>query len=195
MAGTELMAALVSGGFATSFAAAVLALPAVVATRRLLSRRLAVPLERGWLEDNLVVVASVAGALSATAHADAAALAVSPLEPTTISSALLFFVAPAPLGAIPWVAGELLSGASSRQLKSLAAAMGAACAVSWGIWCLAWMGVRAPLSPGLVAMQLASTLLASFGAARAYLAVRGEPRDYSSSISEKRSFLGSSFFC
>ena len=112
--------------FATGFSAFFLTLPAVIAVRRLLARRWAAPLERDAVERNAVLLACVAGALGAVACADAFAIGVvsDPEGMSVTSGILLGFLAPVPLGAVSWMAGELLSGASVRQLRSLSGRAG-----------------------------------------------------------------------
>src|SRR5207248_7264630 len=165
---------------------------AVIAVRRLLARRWAAPLERDAVERNAVLLACLAGALGAVACADAFAIGVvsDPEGMSVTSGILLGFLAPVPLGAVPWMAGELLSGASVRQLRSLLASVAVSCLVSWNIFALCWMSIaRAGLTPGLMVVQFAAAALAALAAGFAYLAARG---DYSSSMSEKWSLLGCS---
>ena len=85
-----------------------------------------------------------------------------------------------------------LAGAGSllNELRSLLASVAVSCLVSWTVFALCWMSVaRAGLTPGLMVVQFAAAALAALAAGFAYLATRG---DYSSSMSEKRSFLGCS---
>ena len=93
-------------------AGAVLTLPAIIAVRRLLTLRLAAPLPRSVLESNLVLASSLAGAIGAIAWA-----CVVPEAEMTLAFGA------APLGVIPWIAGETLSGGSSRRWESLGAAI------------------------------------------------------------------------
>src|SRR5206468_4697954 len=96
--------------FATGVSASFLALPAVLGVRRLLARRWAAPLERDAVERNAVLAACLAGALGAVACADGIALALgwSPEGISQTAGILLSFLAPVPLGAVPWMAGEVL---------------------------------------------------------------------------------------
>src|SRR5262249_55233682 len=133
--------------------------------------------------------------------------------------ALLMLILPAPLGAIPWAAGELLSGESKRHLPALCASIATAYALSIANFEL--VGLQhfwGPVPPAFLT-RLGGAILGGDGAAGAYLIVRGEPIepapveaialerlladwpgaevralpwDYSSSISEKRSFRGCS---
>jgi hypothetical protein len=162
-------------GSAALFSALILAVPAMLAVRRILARRVSAPLERNALERHLVFFAAVLGAMGALATADGIALLLfdgTSREPGTV---LASFVAPVPLAAVPWVAGELLSGASLRPLRAFVAAAAVACATSWAIHALVWTAQpRETIAPLTAAIQLAALFLAGHFAARAYLAARGE---------------------
>lgn len=167
--------------------AALLAGPAVLALRRLLARRQVAPLIRGSVEENAVMAAAALGAASAVLLSLAAEKA----------GYLSGIIAPLSLGLTPWFAGELLSGPSRHQLRSLSAAIAVSCMVGW----FTWVGITGlgQLFPDLAVIQLASALLAALLSAKAYLATRGQPREveraaHSNSIREKRSLLGSSGF-
>ena len=177
--------------FATSLAASTLALPAMLGVRRLVTTRWATPFERNGIERQAVLLASLAGALGAVAVSDGIAMLLGlSSDIGEIASILLCFIAPVPLATVPWVAGELLSGASERPWRSWLAAVAASCVTSWIVFALNWMNSRhAPFFPGLLIIQLAGTALAALAGAGAYLATRGS---YSSSMSENRSFLGCS---
>ena len=176
----EIVACAAAATIATGFSAALLTAPAVLGTMRLLARRLVAPLRRGSIERSLVFCASLAGALGALACAGAMALLLGsyPEERRRISTLLLHFVAPAPLGAVPWVAGEVLSGASLRRWRSLAAAIAASSVASWAAFAALW-----PHGPGgefdfwRCGIEAAATGFAGLYAAFTYLAVRGEARD------------------
>jgi hypothetical protein len=162
-------------GSAAVFSALLLAAPAMLAVRRLLAGRVATPLERNALEGHLVLFAAVLGAMGALATADGLALAMFSWNSKEAGTVLASFVAPVPLAAVPWVAGELLSGASLRPLRAFFAAAAVACATSWAIHALVWAGQpREALTPLTAAIQLAGLFLSGHFAARAYLAVRGE---------------------
>lgn len=163
---------------ATLFSGALLALPPVLGALRLIGARLLAPLARDAVERNLVLAAALAGAVGAVACADVAALGAArwPNDSGEMATLLQGFVAPAPLAAVPWVAGELLSGPSLHRWRSLSASLATCCAISWGVFALLWPGgARADLSPELALIQLAASAVAALAAGHAYLAVRGEP--------------------
>jgi len=171
-----LIATVAGTTLATVFSAGLLALPAVAGVRRLLGRRVQAPFARDRLERNLVLASAMAGAAGAVVWADLAELLFG--GGALLADLLLGFVAAVPLGAVPWIAGELFSGASLRRWKGLAAAVAASCATSWITYALVWSpGVRRPLplSPEIPVIQLAACAVAGLGAAWSYLAVRGEP--------------------
>jgi hypothetical protein len=160
---------------ATLWSTAFLALPALLGVRRLVMRRLVVPLERGELERQLVLYAAVLGALGALATSDGLAQALyaaGSVEPGTL---LAGFIAPVPLAAVSWAAGEVLSGPSLRPIQSFIAAAAAACLSSWLFYAVLWAGVpHGPLTAWTVAMQLPPLFLSSLFAALTYLKTRGE---------------------
>ena len=168
---TALIPAIAGTTFATLFSAAVLALPAVIGVRRLVERRLLAPFTRDRMERTLVLASSLLGAAGAVACSDLPA----GFHDGRMASLLLGFIAPVPLGAVPWAAGELLSGASLRRWLALTAAVAASCATSWAAYALCFEndGFRLSAETGL--MQLASGVVSGLCAAHAYLAVRGEP--------------------
>src|SRR5712671_7272394 len=108
-------------GIATVFATAILAIPALVAVRCIVGRRASPPLRRGAKEQNLVMWAAVVGAAGAVAWSDGCAIS-SGWGASETASLLVAFVAPVPLAAVPWVAGEIFSGPSSRPFASFTAA-------------------------------------------------------------------------
>jgi len=122
---------------------------------------------------------------------------------------LLAFLASVPLGAIPWAAGELASGASERQDLAFFSSVATSSVLKLSAFVL--LEPRSfYLPPALVPavlLQLATTGFAALGAACTYLALRGGTvesapseavamervlSDYSSSMSENRSFRGCS---
>jgi hypothetical protein len=120
--------------------------------------------------------AAVLGAAGSLFTCDALAVSLSQANSSNTASILAFFAMPGPLAAVPWAAGELLSGASLRPVASFIAAAAVASASSWFLYALLWSGQPwAALTADTVLMQLASVFLASMLAARAYLLVRGEP--------------------
>jgi len=174
---SALIPCVVGGAVATVFSAGLLALPAVLGAARLIGSRLMAPFARDALERNLVLAASFAGAVGAVVCADGAALAAAgwPDASGEMAAALQAFVAPAPLAAVPWVAGELLSGPSLHRWRSLAASLGVTCAVSWGTFALlGTRGIWPGLSPELAVIQLAGSAVAALLAGYTYLALRGE---------------------
>lgn len=163
---------------ATLFSAALLTIPAALAVRRLIRRRLEAPFERGAVERHLVLAAAVIGGIGAVAWADAFALALGsfPFERGEVAAMLLGFLAPLPLAAVPWAAGEALSGESLRPWRALAAAAASSSAVSWASYAICWAGHTRELSPEIAVIQLAAAMLAGMAGGGAYLATRGEPR-------------------
>jgi hypothetical protein len=199
---------ILGAGLTATSSAALLALPALLAVRRVLAMRGAAPLPRGRLERDLVMGAGMIGALGALAWADGCALALGPYAAAETAILLSTFVAPVPLAAVSWAAGEMLSGSSLRPFASFTLAAAVATATSWLSHAALWAGQpRRPLDLTLVGIQLMVMISSSLLAAQAYLAVRGEPlaslpeeavalegaaRDYSSSMSENRSLRGCS---
>ena len=173
-----LMPWVAGGALATVHSSLLLAAPAVLAVRKLIARRAAAPFERGRLERNLVLAATVIGAVGAVAWTDAIALVVGgwPQGSAEVASILLGFVVPVPLASVPWFAGEALSGASVRPWRSLLSAAAASSAVSWAAYALCWAGRWQSLSPEMGFIQLAASMVAALSAGQAYLATRGEPR-------------------
>ena len=160
---------------ATVWSTALLAVPPVLAVRRLVRRRVAAPLERGALEGHLVLAASLLGALGALATSDGLAFAFYEGNSAETATLLAAFVAPVPLAAVPWAAGELLSGGSLRPVASFAAAAAVSAVTSWVVYALLWSGQpRAPISAATLLVQLPAAFLPALLAAKAYLAVRGE---------------------
>jgi hypothetical protein len=159
---------------AALFSTALLTIPALLAVRHLVTKRVAAPFERDGLERHLVLFAGVLGSLGALAVSDGCALyADGSSEMGTLLGA---FIAPVPLAAVPWTAGELLSGASLRPFRSFVAASLVSSAISWAGYALLWAGQsRQALTPLMVSIQLALLFLSSHFAARTYLALRGEP--------------------
>src|SRR5882724_11554158 len=92
-------------GIATMFTAAILAVPALIAARCIVTKRASAPLHRGALERNLVMCAALVGAAGALAWSDGCAIA-SGWGASQRAALLVAFVAPVPLAAVPWVAGE-----------------------------------------------------------------------------------------
>ena len=169
---TALVPVVAGTTFATLFSAALLALPAILAVRRLVERRLVAPFARDRVERALVLASSLAGAAGAVACSDLSASLTS--ETGQFASLLLGFVAPVPLAAVPWAAGELLSGASIRRWLALTAAVAASCATSWTAYALCFSNDFLRFEPELGLMHLASGVVSGLCAAHAYLAVRGE---------------------
>jgi hypothetical protein len=188
----------------------LLTIPAYLAMRRLVRRRFSPALVRGSLERLAVLVAALAGACAAVAYADGMAAASGGSEAAVGGEYLLAFVASVPLGAIPWAAGELASGASERQGLAFLSSVAAASVLRLSAFLLleasSFHRPSAAMAP-LVLLQLAATGFAALGAACAYLALRGGAvesappeavamervlSDYSSSMSENRSLRGCS---
>ena len=194
-------------GIATVFATAILAIPALIAARCISTRRASPPLQRGRLERNLVMLAALIGAAGALAWSDGCAM-VSGWGASDAATVLMAFVAPVPLAAVPWVAGEMFSGPSLRPFASFTASASIACASNWACYAVLWAGKPAePLTASVVVIQVPVMLTAALLAGRTYLATRGEPihalppdaialeraaSDYSSSMSENRSLRGAS---
>src|SRR3982751_1916961 len=132
--------------WAALFSTAVLALPALIAAHWLAARRSAAPLPRGWLESNLLLSAAAIGAPGALASADGCALALGLYSGTDEAAFLACFIAPVPLAAVPWVAGEMFSGVSERPVASFIAAAAVSSATSWLGYAAVWAGhPRTPL--------------------------------------------------
>ncbi len=159
------------GTVATGFTAPALALPAVLGARRVLARRSAAPLARAGMESALVLGAAMLGAAGAVAWSNALGAHLG----HGAAAGLLGLFAPAPLAAVPWFAGEILSGASMRQVMSFFAALAACCAVSW----TAYAGLErlADGSMRFFAGECAAAAAAGLAAAVAYLSTRGRGRD------------------
>jgi len=155
----------------------LLTVPACMAVRRVVLDRFVAPLQRGPLERRIVLGAALAGACSAVAYADGIAIAAAGARALGLGQALLVIFAPAPLGAIPWAAGELLGGESEQQRLALLSSIAVAYALSLaGLLCLGSPAFAEP-NPAAVAMQVAITMFAAVGAAAAYLAIRGKAVD------------------
>jgi hypothetical protein len=161
--------------FATLCSTALLTLPAILAVRHVVRLRAAAPLTRSQLEFDLVMGATLLGATGSLFTSDVFAFSLYEGNSSNTASILAFFVAPVPLAAVPWAAGEVLSGASLRPIASFVAAAAVAAASSWIVYALLWSGEPwAPLTPASVVLQLPSVFLPALLAARTYLAVRGE---------------------
>jgi len=106
-------------GLTATSSTALLALPALLAVRRVLAMRGAAPLPRGALERDLVMGAGVIGALGALAWADGCALALGSYGAAEMAILLATCVAPVPLAAVSWVAGEMLSRLVPPALREL----------------------------------------------------------------------------
>jgi hypothetical protein len=189
----------------------VLTLPACLAVRRLMERRFATSLVREVLDEWAALVAALCASCAAVGVADGIAAAAIPAvrDPIAAGQLLLVFFAPAPLGAAPWAAGELVGGESERQGTALACSIATAFAVNLGA--LALLPCPGMDRVWTLRLQFSLTAFAAAAATGAYLAVRGPNRkpappeaialqrmlsDYSSSMSENRSLRGSSgFFC
>jgi len=141
-----------------------------------MDRRFTAPLGRGMFEELIVVVASVAGAVAAVLYADglAAAFGGGPRNAIQGGEVLLVFIAPAPLGAIPWAIGELLAGESKRQRMALYASIAVAYVLSVAVFALVGPQAFWAPSPSAFLIQLGSVAIAGLGAAEAYLMIRGE---------------------
>jgi len=190
------------------FGICVLTAPACAAVQRVVLDRFTAPLERGRLERCIVFAAAIAGACSAVVHADgAAAILFRRDDPVHLGELLLAFIAPAPLGAVPWAAGEILGGESARPGLALASSIAAAYVLSLTGLAVLEPRLSGTSPPELVPLQFATTALAALGAAAAYVAVRGKALDpapteavalervlfdYSSSMSENLSLRGAS---
>ncbi|HTO98381.1 MAG TPA: hypothetical protein VMK66_15135 [Myxococcales bacterium] len=160
--------------FATIWSTALLALPAMLGVHRLLRGRLVVPFQRGELERQLVLYAALLGALGALATADGLAQvfgAERAIEPATM---LAGFIAPVPLAAVSWSAGEIFTGPSRRPIAAFLAAAAVACLSSWTFYGVLFSsGPQGPLTGWTILMQLPPLFLSSILAARTYLSVRG----------------------
>jgi len=188
----------------------LLTIPAYLAVRRLVQTRFAPAFVRGTLERLGILAASLAGACAAVVYADGMAAVASRGSDAAVGGEyLLVFLASVPLGAIPWAAGELASGASERQDLAFLSSVAAASVLKLSAFVLLEpCNFRLPsaLVPAVL-LQLATTGFAALGAACAYLALRGGTvesappeavamervlSDYSSSMSENRSLRGCS---
>jgi len=154
----------------------VLALPSYFAVRRVLRRRFIAPLERDGLEALIVFAAAVAGACSAVLYADGVPAAIGMRGRAVFEGQMLLaLVAPAPMGAIPWAAGELASGESKRQRLAFLCSIAVAYAVSiCGLLGPGRFDFDLPVSIA-IATHLGTAALAASSAAISYLAVRGDP--------------------
>lgn len=162
--------------FATLFSTGLLAVPSILAVRRLVRRRVAAPLARTRFEFHLVMFAALLGAAGSLFTSDALALSLYQANSSNTASIFAFFALPVPLAAVPWAAGELLSGASLRPIASFIAAAAAASASSWIVYASLWSGEPwAALTAHTFLMQIPSVLLPALLAGRIYLSVRGEP--------------------
>jgi hypothetical protein len=161
---------------AALFSTVLLTFPALLAVRHLVAKRVAAPLERDGVEHELVLIAAIFGSIGALIIADGLALALYEGTSAETGTLLAGFVAPVPLAAVPWSAGEMLSGSSLRPFRSLVAASLVSSAVSWIGYALVWAGQpRQALTPPIASIQLAVLFLSAHFAARTYLALRGEP--------------------
>jgi len=147
---------------------ALLTVPACLAVRHLIVRRFAVPLQRDSLEAFAVLGFSLAGACTAVCFANAIAHALDGTAP--IAQALLVFIAPAPLGVIPWAAGELLSGESETPRLALVCSIGATYVLALGSLSLHDAGAFATPSAWI---ELATSGAAALAGAGMYLGMRG----------------------
>jgi len=189
-------------------AVGALTAPACAAVQMVVRNRFISPLERGRLERCIVFATAIAGACSAVVHADGAVAILFPRDDAVrLGELLLVFIAPAPLGAIPWAAGEILGGESARPGLALASSIAAAYVLSLTGLAVLEPRLSGTSPPELVPLQFATTALAALGAAAAYVAVRGKALDpappeavalervlfdYSSSMSENLSLRGAS---
>ncbi len=161
----------------TLWSTALLAVPPILAVRRVVMRRLAPPLRRDSMERSLVLFAALLGALGALATSDGIALALYAPGSRETAAMLAAFVAPVPLAAVSWTAGEILSGASLRPIASFLAAAAVCAVTSWAVYALLWSDQpRTGITPVTVVMQIPALFLPALLAARTYLAVRGEAR-------------------
>jgi hypothetical protein len=203
-----LLSSLVVAFFLAPFAIGVLTAPACAAVQMVVLNRFTAPLERGRLERCIVLGAAIAGACSAVLNAHGAAMILfRQSDPARFGELLLAFIAPAPLGAIPWAAGEIVGGESARPGLALASSIAAAYVLSLTGFAVLEPRLFGPPTPELVPLQFATTALAALGAVAAYGAVRGKALDptppeavalervlfdYSSSMSENLSVRGAS---
>ena len=133
--------------------------PAVAAVAHLDRTRLVPPLSRGRLERACVLAA--AGAASAICAAGL----------WRNGAQQLLLVGGSGLGAIPWVAGETLSGWSVRSIPALAAAAWFGAAVAWAGAIGFELDTDLSLAPCVLVCAAAAA-----GASFLYLAVRGGRR-------------------
>jgi hypothetical protein len=153
----------------------LLTAPAYVAVSRVVENRFVPLLDRGPLERWVVLGASILGAFGAVLYA----LAIAAILDRTgnvvpVGRFLIVFIAPAPLGAIPWAAGELVGRESARPRLALACAILIAYAVSLSAFVLLESSSFGAGSPEVSALQAAATPIAAGGAGFAYRAVRGK---------------------
>ena len=186
-------------------------LPAYLAVKHLLQTRYAAPLGHETLDRWATLGLTSCAACGAVLGIDGFAAAISPADALSLGDVLLLLLAPCPLGAASWAAGELLSGESEHHRLALAASIGATYLATLGACALFADKGWEPLSIPHAGLQLAVTWAVALAGAGAYLVVRGETlapappeavalqrvlSDYSSSMSENRSLRGSSgFFC
>ena len=122
-----------------------------------------------------MLAAALLGGVGALATSDGLALALYAPNSSDSGTMLAAFVAPVPLAAVPWAAGEMLSGESLRPILSFAGAAAASALTSWVVYALLWSGhPGAALSPATVLIQLPAVFLPALLAARTYLALRGQ---------------------
>ena len=175
-----------------------LVLPAAAACAYVTRRRAVAPLLRGSLERASGLGASLWGALSILALEAVIAHAAGAFRLQPYGMLLVGF-SPV-LGLVPWLAGEMISGPSRRAPLALAASVTLAAAAGWGaaavVW--RWWDWDWNLASGWRPLWLAMppTLMVLICCWLTYLALRGGEL-HSSSMSEKRSLLGSSLagFC
>jgi hypothetical protein len=133
-------------------------LPATVSVAALVRGRLVAPLLRGSVERGCVLFA----ALAAGALLPLEAVLAESMLPG--SAELVAACAPLAVGAVPWAAGEILSGPSRFGADALAGSLAAAQAFGWAAFLV---------SGG---SSIATAAVAALAAAGAYLEVRGPVR-------------------
>ena len=151
----------------------LLTVPAWLAVRRLMRVRFTAPLERGTLERLLVLVIALAAACTAVFCTDGIAAAMSRTSGggTGFAQVLLVAVVPAPLGLVPWAAGELLGGESETPGLALMSSIGVTYVLS-----LAGLGLQGPhaVTTPAVTGQVATAAVAALGGGAMYLVMRGK---------------------
>ncbi len=166
---------LILAAMASPWAYGLLAFPACAAVQSVAGKRFAPLLDRGPVERLVVLASSLVGACSAVLHAVGIAAILDPTgRNVRIAQVLLAFIAPAPLGAIPWAAGELVGRESAHRGVALFSSMAVAYLISLIGFALLEPRFPATSSPAMIALQSAVTPLAAVGAACAYLALRGK---------------------